>query len=314
VELVRGHGRLPEVKRLVSIGVRDFFLRDVPPREVYLEPWVHQRDVGFMFAWRGVGKTLFGLGMAAAMAAGGEFLGWRAPKPRRVVYVDGEMPYELLREHLSTVINAGRHEIDNGNLRLVTGDIQDNAFPNLSTTEGQEQLIEVIADAEFVFLDNVACLTDGNAESDPEAWEPIRQFQLRLRRTSVGSQLTHHAGKGGDQRGHSGKEDVVDWTVKLEHPADYREDMGARFAVRFPKMRKNVTAVPIEAWLRNGPDGEPYWQTRPLDGFVLDRVAALAREGLSQRSIVRALKDEGITKSLSVVNALCQQAKNEGKL
>lgn len=314
IALVMAHGSLPKVERLVSIGVKDFFLRPFSPREAFLDPWVHQRDVGFMYAWRGVGKTLFGLSLAAAMAAGNDFLGWKAPCPRRVVYVDGEMPYELLREHLETVIRAGRHDIENENLRLVTGDIQEDAFPNISTPDGQEALIETIGDAEFVFLDNVACLSTGNAESDPAAWEPVRQFQLRLRRSGIGNQLTHHAGKGGDQRGHSGKEDICDWVVKLEHPADYREDQGARFAVRFTKMRKNVQAVPVEAWLKIGPDGEPFWQVRPLEGFLLDKVVELTRAGRTQRQIVRDLKDEGIEKSVGTVNALLKKAKQEGKL
>ena len=39
----------------------------------------------------GVGKTFFALNLAHAIATGGEFLGWKADKPRKVLFLDGEI-------------------------------------------------------------------------------------------------------------------------------------------------------------------------------------------------------------------------------
>jgi RecA-family ATPase len=44
-----------------------------------------------LYGQRGLGKTHVALGIAYAVASGGAFLRWRAPVPRRVLYVDGEM-------------------------------------------------------------------------------------------------------------------------------------------------------------------------------------------------------------------------------
>jgi AAA domain len=63
----------------------------LPPREFILEPILRERESAMIYAWRGAGKTQLGLGLAYAIASGGTILRWQAPRPRRVVYVDGEM-------------------------------------------------------------------------------------------------------------------------------------------------------------------------------------------------------------------------------
>src|SRR6266487_3768026 len=45
-----------------------------PPRRYLLEPWFPERGLTMVYAPRGVGKTLFALGTAYAVASGGTFL------------------------------------------------------------------------------------------------------------------------------------------------------------------------------------------------------------------------------------------------
>ena len=40
------------------------------------------------------------------MASGGAFLKWTTPKPRRVLYVDGEMPAIAMQERFAATITA----------------------------------------------------------------------------------------------------------------------------------------------------------------------------------------------------------------
>jgi RecA-family ATPase len=54
-----------------------------------------------LYAWRGVGKTHVALGIGFAVASGGTFLGWQATAPRRVLYLDGEMPGASLQSRLA---------------------------------------------------------------------------------------------------------------------------------------------------------------------------------------------------------------------
>src|SRR5215211_2272182 len=78
------------------ISLDDFISLKLPPRERVLSPIIPVRGLVMLFAARGVGKTHVAFGMSYAVSCGGEFLRWRAEKPRHVLYVDGEMPQEAL--------------------------------------------------------------------------------------------------------------------------------------------------------------------------------------------------------------------------
>ena len=75
-----------------------------PPREMLLSPWLPRKGLAMLYAERGLGKTWIALNVAHAVAGGGEILGWKAPAPRRVVYLDGEMPASLLQERYTTIV------------------------------------------------------------------------------------------------------------------------------------------------------------------------------------------------------------------
>ena len=62
----------------------------LPPRDYLISPWLKQFESAMVWAPPGVGKTMFCLSLALAIAGGGEFLGWKAPKPRKVLFFDGE--------------------------------------------------------------------------------------------------------------------------------------------------------------------------------------------------------------------------------
>ena len=59
---------------------------------------------------------------------------------------------------------------------------------------------------------------------------------LSLRRRGISVLLDHHAGRNGEQRGTSKREDVLDTMLTLRHPADYlTSDFG--ICVRFYPIR-----------------------------------------------------------------------------
>lgn len=65
----------------------ELLLFPFPKQEPILAPWLTTQSLAMIHAWRGVGKTHVALNIAMAIARGGSFLNWHAPKARSVLYL-----------------------------------------------------------------------------------------------------------------------------------------------------------------------------------------------------------------------------------
>jgi hypothetical protein len=74
--------------------------RDLPSPDYLIGNWMTTTSRALFTADTGLGKTNFALAAFAHLAAGVDFLHWRITKPRRVLYVDGEMSRRLLKQRL----------------------------------------------------------------------------------------------------------------------------------------------------------------------------------------------------------------------
>jgi putative DNA primase/helicase len=203
-----------------------------------LDPVLRERETAMLWAWRGTGKTFVGLAMAYAIASGAKVLRWSAPRPRRVLYVDGELPLQTAQERIAALVAGSELEPPSDDyFKIVTPDVQEVPLPNLSSREAQQALERVLGDVEVLFIDSISTLCRSGRENDSEDWLPVQEWALRLRQCGKTVVFVHHAGKGGSQRGTSRREDVLDLSVRLARPQDYSPDEGARFEVHFEKAR-----------------------------------------------------------------------------
>src|SRR5690606_8420904 len=109
---------------------------EIEPREDILGPWLQQQCLAMVHSWRGTGKTWFMLWLAVTIAAGRDWMGWSVPKPRRVFFIDGEMPAAALQERVAQIAAAVGTPAK-GMLRFVCADTQDQALPNLADPMAQ---------------------------------------------------------------------------------------------------------------------------------------------------------------------------------
>ncbi len=123
----------------------------------------------------------------------------------------------------------------------------------------------------------------------------MQQWLLRLRRRGVSVLVVHHAGKNGEQRGVSNREDLLDTSISLRRPSDYSPAEGARFEVHVAKGRglRGAPALPFEATLANQQE-MTVWTVKPIEDVERTRVAALLADGLSIRDIA---EETGIARS-----------------
>lgn len=283
-------GRLEAVAPLQAIDAYELAQMQFKPREVFLEPWLHSQDLCMVFAARGIGKTHFALGVAYAVATGGTFAKWSAPQARKVLYFDGELPGQVMQKRL--LMHCPDIEPAPGFLRIFTPDLlpDGRALPDLATCEGQDDLDKMIGDAEVVIVDNLSAWARTGRENEAESWLPIADWILRLRRRGIAVILIHHAGKGGQQRGTSKREDLLDVVIGLSRPTDYDPSKGAVFVAEFTKARElqGTDAESLELKL-GGTEDRAVWTWSTVESSTYDRVVALAKEGLKPGEICAEL-------------------------
>ncbi len=287
---------------LRAISFDQFLEKEFPPKKLILPPWMPEKSASMIYAPRGVGKTQLVLGIAIAVASGGEILGWKAPRPRKVLIIDGEMPAIDLHSRLKNAVRAPNVLRPRRRyIRLLSADIQQYGIPDLATAEGQEDIDRVIEDDDLIILDNLSTLCRSGRENEAEHWGPIQDWALRMRREGRSVLFVHHAGKGGAQRGTSRREDILDTVISLRRPEDYSPADGARFSVHFEKSRgfMGEDAEPFEARLTD--DG---WVRAPLNSPLTDQILELHDEKLSQREIARR-----VGASAATVNRIIAKAK-----
>jgi putative DNA primase/helicase len=282
---------------LVAVSAEDLLAREIKPRQMLLDPILPEQGLVMLYAYRGIGKTFVALGIAAAVSSGSAFLRWTAPRHRKVLYLDGELPASTLKERVAKVL-AGMEGpgLQPGALQLVTPDFQDRPMPDLATTEGQRLLEPLVGDVDLIVLDNLSALCRCGSENDGEDWAPVQEWTLGLRRRGKSVLLVHHAGKNKSQRGTSKREDLLDTVITLKHPADYSAREGLRCELHFEKTRSMLSeaAKPFEIKLESGLDGQAVWTSRDLEHIKAEQAAELFSAKMSVRDVADEL---GISKS-----------------
>ncbi len=278
----------------LSVSFSEFIATEYPPREWILTDLIQVRDTAMVHAWRGVGKSFFALGIALAVSTGGDFLRFEAPRRRKVLYIDGEMPREDIQERAKRMHAGMAAGLPLPALRFLSADRLEYGLPSLASPAGQRAVDATLSTAresgrpvELIVVDSKATLCRDPEDSNrEESWHAMQDWLLKLRREGVAVLLVHHDGKGGHQRGTSAIEDVCTQVLQLKRPEGGTPADGARFEVHYTKSRGvyGDSAAPLVAEIRN-PGGDALeWLWKPLK----DRRARQRRE-------VRTLRDEGKT-------------------
>lgn len=295
--------------RLNAVSLAGLIGMELPERTMLLAPWLPSSGLAMVYAPRGLGKTWFAMGVAYASASGGEFLGWEAPEPISVLYIDGEMPAVALQERFVSVVQSAPYQAPPDNLQILTPDLQKRGMPDLASLEGQLAIEPFTDPAKLIVVDNIATLCRSGKENEGESWMGVQEWALRMRAQGKTVLFVHHSGKGGQQRGTSRREDVLDTVIALRYPKGEEDTQGAKFELHFEKNRGfyGDDARSREIELVSAPDGRISWAYQSLQDSTYKRVVALLNEGLTQVEIARELE---INKSN--VNRHAKKAEREG--
>lgn len=290
--------------KLKSYNIKDFMQLQIPQAEYILHPILCERRHVMIYAPRGIGKTWFSLSLGYSAATGKTLIGrYPAMKPCRVVYIDGEMPVDDLQRRLAKITGGDIPPEFEENFRILTHDLCEGPMPSIASSLGQDEYEPFIKNADVIILDNVSSLMPHTNENDSEGWGQVKEWSFDLRRRGKSVVFIHHAGKNGQQRGTSAREDHLDVVLALKHPPGLRTDQGARFNVHFEKARGffGQDATPFSLEMSTTENGIK-WHYKPLASNAdhekqkqrLDQVLKLAADGNTTRAIADAT---GISRS-----------------
>lgn len=279
--------------RIPNIG--EILDREFPPREDLLSPWLKQGESALIYAAPGVGKSMFALSLALAVAGGGKFLDWQAPRPYRVLFVDGEMPMDTIKERTELLLKALPEidqEVIRKNLHVFARQFQDPsvAFPNLATPEGQAELERQAEGFDLVILDNLSTLANVEDENASKAFQPIVGFLMRMKQLGQGCILIHHSGKkASTYRGSSMLATTFEVILGLEKLSGLKAAHGTAFQIKWDKLRAkpDERIKSWEVWL-----DEDHWEYEAAASEEVDILLEALKSGkyVNQKELAEALK------------------------
>jgi hypothetical protein len=220
---------------------------ELNPRRPLLAEWLCEGDYGIIYAPRGVGKTWLAQLIAKAISTGGRVGAWLAHEPVTVLYIDSEMPPDMMQERDRGLGEGEVHLLNHAILFDRTGKVL-----NITEPEQQRAILEwcLHKKIKVLILDNLSTLASGLKENDAFEWERLQVWLLQFRRHGIAVILVHHAGRNGEARGTSKREDAAFWVIALDDAKKQADDKrGARFITRFTKPSRNTQEeIPPYEW------------------------------------------------------------------
>jgi len=264
----------------VVVSFRDLLTMELPPLNFLFEPLLTEGGTGEMWGWRGTGKSFLATEMAMGIALGKPTLfpnseagggNWPVKRAYRVLYVYGEMHGSMIKQRANDIANGhGMALPPQEGFGIVSKDFQKNWRPRLEELRNRKFIEERIFGGgyDLVIFDNLSTLWPAAQEGEGERTAVLCDWFADLNQRGVSVIYLHHAGKGGDQRGGSEKEDMLDFVISLKNPPGYKREQQLRCDVEITKIRgecrKPAWLVPFEVSLTTD-RGAALWLIRPSE-------------------------------------------------
>jgi hypothetical protein len=173
-----------------------------------------------LYGATGKGKTMVCMAMAMRVAAGQDFVHWQGSRrPRKVVYVDGDMSYDDMRRRVRGEYVRMGEGADISGFRLLNH--EKVKLPKLDTPEGQRVVDAFIEEhgADLVVFDNMQSLLSGITTA---SWAQVLDWTKELTARGIAQLWQHHTGRDGSHAyGDVTREWGLDFNIQLRtHKAE----------------------------------------------------------------------------------------------
>ena len=217
--------------------------------EDILSGLIRQGEQIMLFSSPGAGKSWLALGLALAAANGTSVAKskdgqekWKAPKPRNVLWVDGELDASDIALRVSQLTNsytsAGREPLGPDFLSKQMQSLQ-SQFPDLAEQVDSDDLISYCTNnnVDLVILDNLTTLASLDDENATSAFKPIiENLLMRLKVAKIACVLVHHSNK--NDSSYRGSSSIATTFNAIIHLRKNRLERG-EFSLEFQKSRND---------------------------------------------------------------------------
>ncbi len=264
-----------------AVKLADWLERDIAEADYLLGEWLSTTSRVLLVGTTGIGKTMFAIAVAFAIAGNKNFLHWTRPgRPCRVLYIDGEMPRRLMKQRLQ---DAMRHAgvTPEGLIILSKEDFED--MPPLNTFQGQtwvDERIEEFGPFDLIIFDNIQALLVGDMR-DEEQWAGLLPWVRALTRQTIAQIWLHHTGHDESRSyGSKAREWQMDTVGIMERVKD--ADVDLTFSLRFSKARERTPD--------NRDDFEPVTMSLRDDKWVQGEAITTKRIGGATKTALDLLR------------------------
>ncbi len=287
--IAEGAGETVPTLRSALISAESLLKEEIKPRLLIIGNWFKEGDYGYIFAPRGVGKTWMAMFLAQAVNRGtalGEWVG--SEKPRRVVYLDAEMNLADVQERARLIGIGGTDFMWLQNEQVFK--ILQRSL-NIANRKDQKSIEELLEDGDVLFIDNLSTATFGVEENSNDDFDAFKPWFQRLRNRLISVVVIHHAGRNGQMRGGSRREDMCQWILSLK--ADDHDGEDTSFVTKFVKCRNcKATDAPPLRWTMASEKGRLILKCKKYAGP--DAMLALIRAGVG--SATELAEELGVSK------------------
>ena len=216
------------------LSAKELAAKDIPPRPRLLGAWLLKGDLGYLFAPRGGGKSWLAMLIGNAVSNGIALGSWEVGEgPLPVYYFDAEMnlPDVQDRARKIGIDSEAFHWLSNEHLYMEKG-----ISVNIACPTHQAGLSAMLPDGSLFIIDNLSTGQIGMRENENDDFDKIKDWLLSLRRRGITVLIVHHAGRNGEMRGGSRREDPAHWIISLKDASE-EGSRSKQFITSFSKCR-----------------------------------------------------------------------------
>jgi hypothetical protein len=265
----------------VVVSFRSLLEMDLPPLKFLFEPLLTEGGTGEIWGWRGTGKSFIATEMGMELALGKPLMfpnsapgggNWPISRAYRVFYVYAEMHASQIKQRAIQI--AKGHDLPlppHEGFGLLSKDFQKKWRPRIKEATNRKYIEDHVFGGgyELLILDNLSTLWPAAQEGEGERTAVLSDWFADFNQRGVSVIYLHHAGKSGDQRGGSEKEDMLDFVISLINPPGYKRHQQLCVDLEITKIRGECRRAswlaPFEISLHVDEAGATQWTIRPSE-------------------------------------------------